>query len=313
MKGISSLLQLFVLLLFAGCATAQPGGGLADLKKKDRQRLAAAREALGLHQYWEAQQSLNQLIANNPGQPDLYYLRSEIYRALGQYGKAEQDIRSGISRSGGAVKAVVYRKLGEAATLGGDFSGAVAAYREYLNRTPANTRGDRRQKAEALLARAEAAATLAARPVPYRPRRLSDSINTTDNQEYFPTLDVTENRMVFTRRVNGQNEDFYFSVRREDGSWGTARPLSGVNTEFNEGAQTLTADGNYLAYTSCDRPQGYGGCDLLFFEYVDGAWRPAKYAAERLNTRGDEGQPSISPDGRPSSPRVFSRSAAYLA
>ncbi|MEO0731214.1 MAG: OmpA family protein [Bacteroidota bacterium] len=292
MKGISALLPFLVLFLLAGCATAQ-----STLKKKDQQRLSSAREALGLNQYREAKVILDRLVAAYPAQADLHYLRSEIYLALGQYAKAEADIRAGISRSGEAAP-VVYRKLGEAASLGGNFSGAVAAYREYVNKIPATARGDRRQKAVDLLARAEAAAALAANPIPYRPIRLSDSINTGNNLEYFPTLDVTESRMVFTRRVLGQNEDFYVSDRQEDGSWGAARPLPGVNTEFDEGGQTLTADGQYLVYTSCGRPQGYGGCDLLFFEYVDDAWQPARRAAERLNTQADEGQPSISPDGR---------------
>ncbi len=41
------------------------------------------------------------------------------------------------------------------------------------------------------------------------PRNLGDSINTTD-LEYFPSLTIDGKKMIFTRRIKG-NEDFYES------------------------------------------------------------------------------------------------------
>ncbi|MEM1359278.1 MAG: OmpA family protein [Bacteroidota bacterium] len=246
----------------------------------------------------DAKRELDDLLQRHPANRELYFLRSEVLKTLGQYSAAAKDINAGISSNTKPPRTIAYRKLGEVAALAGDFAGAVNAYQKYLELIPANSRGDRRQKAEALLARAEFAATLAASPVPYSPTRLNDSINTDAHLEYFPSLSVDGERLVFTRRVAGQNEDFYFSSKRIDGSWSTAKPLDGINTEFDEGAQTMTADGNYLVYTVCNRPNGAGGCDLYFSEWTGEHWTLARSIGNHINSRWYEAQPSISADGQ---------------
>ena len=45
---------------------------------------------------------------------------------------------------------------------------------------------------------------------------MGDSINTAVS-EYFPTISLDGKHLVFTRRVNGINEDFYESDRMENG------------------------------------------------------------------------------------------------
>lgn len=300
MKRLASYCCLLLFLLLTQCAAAQKGNAqtLADLPKKDKKLLTNARSSIGTGKAIAAKSDLDVLLKRHPANRELLFLRSEVLKELGQFSASAEDIAAGIASSTEPVRGIAYRKLGEVATLSEDFDGAVMAYRKYLESIPANARGDRRQKAEALLARAEIAAKLAANPVPYAPRRLSDSINSDEHLEYFPSLSIDGERLVFTRRVAGQNEDFYFSNKQADGSWSAAVPLDGINTEFDEGAQTMTADGSYLVYTVCNRPNGAGGCDLYFSEWTGTQWTPARSLGNHINSRWYEAQPSISADGQ---------------
>ncbi|MEM9258259.1 MAG: OmpA family protein [Bacteroidota bacterium] len=300
MPRLTAYCCLLLFFLLTQCATAQKRSAqtIADLPKKDQKLLANARSSIGTGMTTEAKQELDELLQRHPANRELYFLRSEVLKALGQYTAAAEDITAGIASGMEPARAVAYRKLGEVASLGGDFSGAVNAYQKYLELTPTSSRGDRQQKAEALLARAKIAANLAANPVPYSPRRLNDSVNTDAHLEYFPSLSIDGERLIFTRRIAGQNEDFYFSRKQTDGSWSTASPLDGINTEFDEGAQTMTADGNYLVYTVCNRPNGAGGCDLYFSEWTGELWTPARSIGNHINSRWYEAQPSISADGQ---------------
>ena len=297
MSGFRPLLHLFILLFLAHCAVAQPGSIPSSLKKKDQKRLTEARDALSTADMVRARSSLNQLIDGYPQNQELYFLRSEALRALGEYAAAEKDIQTGITYAA-KVPSVAYRKLAEVAALSGNFSGAVVAYRQYRDALTGSARPERQQEAARLLAKAEAAAALAANPVPYIPNRLSDSINTDAHLEYFPTLSLDGERLIFTRRVNGENEDFYFSERNANGEWTSARPLEGINTEFDEGAQTISGDGQYLVYTVCNRPEGAGSCDLYYSVWSGASWSRARSLGPKINTRFYEAQPSISPDGR---------------
>jgi outer membrane protein OmpA-like peptidoglycan-associated protein/tetratricopeptide (TPR) repeat protein len=296
---LRAVLLLLSLLTLASCATAQPGrgGSPAPLKKKDQRLLAEAQSALDLGQYVEARAQLSKLIAGNPEQAKLYYLRSVTFKEMGDFGAAIKDVEAGIAnKTGGDEKA--HRELGDLYGKNGQFTEAVKALEVYANSGYAMARAERREKAEALLASARTAMKLAAKPVPFSPVPVSGGINTPDNMEYFPSLSPDGETMIFTRRVNGRQEDFFRSQRLANGNWSVAESLEGVNTAFNEGAQSITADGNYLVFTACDRTDGAGSCDLYYSERnEDGNWSAARNLGPEVNTRDYEAQPSVSADG----------------
>ncbi len=131
--------------------------------------------------------------------------------------------------------------------------------------------------------------------VPFEPVKLSLNINT-EEAEYLPALTADQETMVFTRRVRGQ-EDIYISKKMGD-DWSLARPLTDINTRANEAAQSISANGKFIVFTACNRPDGIGGCDLYFSEVINGRWTNAKNIGAPINTKGWESQPSISADGR---------------
>src|ERR1700755_779393 len=70
----------------------------------------------------------------------------------------------------------------------------------------------------------------------FEPHNLGDSINTKVS-EYYPTITIDGNKLIYTRRVNNFNEDFYQS-EKQNGAWDKAISLPGnINTNQNEGAQ----------------------------------------------------------------------------
>jgi len=131
----------------------------------------------------------------------------------------------------------------------------------------------------------------------FEPHNLGDSINTSVS-EYFPALTIDSKELVFTRRVRGMNEDF-FETQNKNGVWSLAKPLPGnINTNFNEGAQCISQDGQWLIFTGCNFPDGYGSCDLYISYLTPDGWSAAENMGNTINTDQWESTPSLSPDKR---------------
>lgn len=133
-------------------------------------------------------------------------------------------------------------------------------------------------------------------PLPFDPQPLPPTINTTDSHEYLPSFSADGQQMIFTRVVRG-NEDFYISIKKND-QWIPAEPIYSINTVGNEAAHTVTAAGDYIVFTACDRRDGFGSCDLYSAEKIDGKWTAPKNMGSPINTAGWDTQPSLSADGK---------------
>ena len=131
----------------------------------------------------------------------------------------------------------------------------------------------------------------------FAPQNMGDAINSRES-EYFPSLTIDNNELVFTRNVNRFNEDFFYS-KKENGNWIKAVPMPGdVNTNQNEGAQMISQDGQWLVFTGCNRPDGYGSCDLYISYYTDKGWSEAVNLGGKINSEFWDSQPCLSPDKR---------------
>ena len=149
-------------------------------------------------------------------------------------------------------------------------------------------------------------------PLNIEPKNIGPGINT-EHPEYFPTLTVDGRTMLFTREIPHQNyyprgqEDFFVSQLSEKNIWMKATPMpSYINTEKNEGAPTLSADGRTLIFVACadidgnygPGREGYGSCDLFITKKIGGEWtRPINLPGE-VNSFNWETQPSLSSDGK---------------
>ena len=124
---------------------------------------------------------------------------------------------------------------------------------------------------------------------------LGDSINS-NALEYYPSLTIDGKKMIFTRRVK-DDEDFYESEWNNN-KWSKAISAPGkINTNLNEGAQNISQDGNWLIFTGCNYPEGFGSCDLyISYKTKNGGWSEAENLGSTINTSAWESAPSLSPD-----------------
>ena len=135
------------------------------------------------------------------------------------------------------------------------------------------------------------------KPYVFTPRNLGSAVNTAES-EYFPSLTIDSRELIFTRRLRGFNEDFFIS-RRDSGHWEYAKPIEGnVNTSQNEGAQNISQDGQWLVFTGCNRPDGFGGCDIYISYLGKDGWSEATNLGGWVNSDQWESQPCLSPDKR---------------
>ncbi len=179
----------------------------------------------------------------------------------------------------------------------GEFDKALAAVNQFLSISNLN---DNSRKAGEYRKRSFEFATSYARSqtdpsYKFEPHNLGDSINTKDS-EYFPTLTIDNKELVFTRRVNNFNEDFYGSSGK-GADWSKAKGLSGnINSAQNEGAQNISQDGQLLVFTGCNFQDGYGSCDLYISYLSADGWSAPENMGNKINTEFWESAPSLSPD-----------------
>lgn len=120
------------------------------------------------------------------------------------------------------------------------------------------------------------------------------------HQQYFPVLTADSKQILFTKRdgVARTDHEDIFTSSWDGMSWSNPEALGrNINTMYNEGTCTISADGNILIYTSCDAPDSYGSCDLYIAYRVDGQWQKPKNMGEKVNSRYWDSQPSLSADG----------------
>jgi len=120
--------------------------------------------------------------------------------------------------------------------------------------------------------------------------------------QYFPVLTADGEQILFTKRNgtgNNDKEDIFTAYLEPNGNW--TNPISiaqTINSIYNEGTCSVTADGKILIYTSCDAPDSEGSCDLYIAYKVNGFWQRPTNMGKKVNSSSWDSQPSLSADGR---------------
>ncbi|MDF9795935.1 outer membrane protein OmpA-like peptidoglycan-associated protein [Catalinimonas alkaloidigena] len=123
--------------------------------------------------------------------------------------------------------------------------------------------------------------------------------------DYGPALSPDNAMMLFTSKRNTikqglserENEDLMFS-RNESGYWTPAKPLTPVNSPYNEGSATISPQGDRLVFTRCSSPDGLGSCDLYISKMQeDGSWSTAENLGKAINSIYWDSHPSFSHSG----------------
>lgn len=188
----------------------------------------------------------------------------------------------------------------------GFYSEALESFKKYLSFT--NPRQELKDDAEFQVQNCIFALEAIKHPVAFKLKNLGPNINT-EKSEYFPSLTIDNQFLLFTRRLDKQNkgeqEDFMGAINLNDSLWQQSYPIYDLNTPFNEGAASLSADGKTLVFTVCENfgeygsgRKGYGSCDLFFARKQGSRWSQPQNLGPPINTSHWESQPSLSSDGK---------------
>jgi len=132
----------------------------------------------------------------------------------------------------------------------------------------------------------------------FAPKNLGDSVNSRFS-EYYPSVTVTDDALVFTRRTGNAREDFMLSGIPHKDSFNKAAPLDGdINLEPRKGAITVSQDGDWLFFAADIAGAGVGGFDIYKSVYTPTGWSEQENLGDSINTDFWESSPAISPDKR---------------
>ena len=246
----------------------------------------------------EAKRYLHLLIKACPNYADAYAVLADIYQSEREPDSALKYYMLAISKNP-QIDPTAYYLAGKVAYEIQKYDTAILMLERFLQEARENIDSLQRDKVLHMIRSARVARQLIRNPVDITLTNMGTAINTPD-PEYFPSITVAERMFIFTRRVNGFNEDFFVATRENRyAPWNKAYNMGPpVNTPRNEGAQALTPDGRYMYFTACNREDGYGRCDLYVAERIGDKWLNPKNLGSPPNTRYWESQPTIGPDYR---------------
>jgi outer membrane protein OmpA-like peptidoglycan-associated protein len=293
---------LFVLIF---CISIQSGYS-QGFHTSSNKALKFYKEGVAAYDYLDfesAENNFREAISIDIGFYEAYMMLGELMAKQKKYSEAAVDYGKAVKIDSLFFKPVFF-SLANAEMMSGDYSGALIHFNVYLAQPGMSEKNS--IIAAKNVRNCEFAVVAIKNPVPFSPVNVGNSINTTDD-EYWPSITVDGQTLMFTRQPNVANnplqagaaqEDFYisyYSANTWQEAFNAGAPL---NTRQNEGAQTLSSNGNYMYFTACDRPGSFGSCDLYFSSLSDGKWTEPVNLGPPVNTSYWESTPSISADGK---------------
>ena len=275
-----------------------------SLNTKSKKAIEYYREADNFRvrgMYDEAEDLLLQAIKKDKKFVQAYFRLGCVYRDQKRYSEAKKqfELAQKIAGENGQTFREVYFELGAIYLKEGSYEEAGKSLKEFLRLNPKNKRVIERTKL--MLGNVEFALENQHLAEEFNPRPLSDAVNKFAIQ-YFPVLTADQKQLIFTKRDGtspDHDEDLVISTRSEGGKWKTPVSISdSINTRFNEGTCTVSADGRKLIFTSCFGRKGYGSCDLFVSYKVGDHWSIPTNLGRGVNSGSWESQPTLSADGR---------------
>jgi outer membrane protein OmpA-like peptidoglycan-associated protein/Tfp pilus assembly protein PilF len=299
-KILFSLFLLFSLSLFA-----QPNRTYTIKDKKAIKKLNEAEDAYNQFEDEKALAILENLVKSKPDFMEAQYKLARIYFDKGDKEKAIAPFKKALAIDE-RKEPIAWMMLAECYFYQGNYDETEKAISKYLPFPKNDLRYEKR--AQLILSSCVFAKSALQHPVPFDPINLGPGVNTEFN-EYYPCITADEQTLLFTRELvdsqtSRKQEDFYLSKKNEQ-KWGDAKPVAEINTTKNEGAPTLSADGQMLIFTACATSdgdwggtrQGFGMCDLFYSMRTANGWTPAENMDSPINSSTWESQPSFAANG----------------
>jgi outer membrane protein OmpA-like peptidoglycan-associated protein len=235
---------------------------------------------------------------------DAYFLLATIKNEAGLPIESIEYYSKGLAINPNAMP-IAHYYLAKVYFSQGNYTGAQESFYEFLSFE--NISQNLKEDAELQSENCSFALEALKNPLSFKFKNLGITINSA-NSEYFPTMTVDNQFLLFTRRLNdgnNQEQEDFFGVFLKDSLTQKSFPITGLNTPYNEGASCISADGKTIIFTACEKfgnyghdRKGYGSCDLFYSKKVGNHWIKAVNLGSSVNTANWESQPSLSSDGR---------------
>ncbi len=291
-------IQLWLLIMFGYSCHAQQAGYTSQSKGAIKS-YEAATKMYDTRQNDMALKELETAIRRDSMFIEAYMLRAAIYADMEQYDNASLALRKAVEIHPTFFPNNFY-SLGRFQMMLSQYDAAKKYFGQFVQMKEIGR--DLKDESLFFIKCCDFAAAAMQHPVPFEPKNMGGVINTSAN-EYYPTMSIDGKLFLFTRSDNKlqgklSQEDFYISEKKGD-SWQTAMEAgSPLNTDQNEGAASMSADGKILFFTACNRPDGKGSCDIQFARKTTNGWSSPRNIGEPINTSAWETQPSFSADGK---------------
>jgi len=233
-----------------------------------------------------------------------YLLKADIYHEQRKYNDEISTLKNVININPNFNEKIFFM-LGQVEYKMGYYEDAVEHLNHFLEKGKVHQEIVEAQK---WLKKAEFALYAMAHPVPFEPIPLSTNINS-PYKDYWPSLTIDEQELYYTvqlptnqRSPYGEQiyqEDLFVSKKGADGKWKASKNIGlPINTDDNEGSQSISANGQFLFYVACNRKVDFGSCDIYYSEKQDDGWTPPKNIGKPINSEYWESTPAASADGR---------------
>ena len=289
---------LLIWLLIVSCSTSKNANGQQSVSKKAQ---SLFNEGLKFQSYGEYEQAINlfkQSIKKAPKFLNAYDALANTYQKNNQLINSKNTYLKLLSLKSDHFFGLY--ELGNIYFDLGNLDSSEFYYRRFLKINSSNDKYA--QNAQLNLRNINFSRDAFKNPVNVNPVNMGSSINS-ENQEYSPAFAIDEKTIYITKRMgnlsdNRPNEDLYFAELNDE-SWDKVKDIGPpINTIENEGAFSISSDGNYIFFTSCSRNGGKGQCDIWLTSKKNNRWDEPKNLQSPINTKYWESQPSISSDGR---------------
>ncbi|MGD2034110.1 MAG: tetratricopeptide repeat protein, partial [Bacteroidales bacterium] len=254
-----------------------------------------------IREYALAEQLLTLAIKTDADFQDAYLVLAEVYWEQGNYELAIGNYNRGL-----IIDPYYYPRgylnKGKLEVKAGRYEDALKSYRKFLELDSVESKYTVRARRG--IEQTRFAIHAVNNPVDFKPVNLGPNINT-QVDEYWPSLSADEQTLVITRLVPAYDiiqegrmqEDFFISHYGKDG-WGPMKNAGfPLNTGDNEGAQSISADGQLMVYTVCNRKGVIGRCDIYYSTREGDEWTFPVNMGKPVNTAAKETQPGLSADG----------------
>ena len=258
----------------------------------------------GFYAFDDAISELRQAIKTDSEFIDAHLLLAEICFDVKNYPLAIESYRNVVRIDVDFFPMAMFN-LAHLERLSGFYESAKDHFEQFL----AMDSGNEKRRAEAVMGinNCEFSIEALKNPVPFNPKNLGSAINS-EYDEYWPSITADGLTLVVTVQIPkktrstgmglNMQEDFFIS-RYENGQWLPKKNMGKpINSELNEGAQSLSADGHFMFYTACNRPDGLGSCDIYYSSWLGDGWSLPRNIGKPINTSSWDAHPSISPDGK---------------